>query len=96
MAGREKKGRCTGCGDPLWGEIVHLKLDARTHTYTDEFIPEEHFRGVFPFGRICAIAARNQHLKKKAASNWSDERRSAHVPSLSCAAGGELATERGR
>jgi hypothetical protein len=68
MAGRTQKGRCTGCGDPLWGDIVYLKLDNRTHTYTDEFIPEEHFKGVFPFGRICAIAAQTLHRKEMAAS----------------------------
>ncbi len=68
MAGRAQKGRCTGCGDPLWGDIVYLKLDSRTHAYTDEFIPEEHFKGVFPFGRICAITARARHRKERAAS----------------------------
>jgi hypothetical protein len=47
---------------------MHLKLDSRTHTYTDDFIPEEHFKGVFPFGRVCATAARVQHRKKSATS----------------------------
>lgn len=59
----QPRGRCTGCGDPLWGDIVYLKLDCRTHTYTDEFILKEYFKGVFPFGRICAIAARVRHRR---------------------------------
>jgi hypothetical protein len=64
----QPKGRCTGCGDLLWGDIVYLKLDCRTHTYTDEFIPEDYFKGVFPFGRICAIAARVRHRRLAAPS----------------------------
>lgn len=59
------KNRCTACGDPLRGDVVHLKLDSRTGTYTDEYIPAEFFKGVYPFGRICASAARDRHRKTK-------------------------------
>jgi hypothetical protein len=61
---RTMKGRCTLCRDPLWGAMVHLKLDGRTNTYTDEFVPAEHLRGVYPFGRICATKAKFLHRKK--------------------------------
>jgi len=69
MARHSQKSRCTSCGDPLWGHVVHLKLDGRTQTFTDEHVPSEHFSGTFPFGRICALSAQREHRRRSGASS---------------------------
>lgn len=59
-----RRNRCERCNEFLHpGREIHLELDTRTHTFTDEEVPIEYSQGYFTFGPRCAIKEKALHKK---------------------------------